>query len=216
MVKDRSDSKWGNPLLPLHGLLFSISRNGYFRYTIQTDRIAHYRGRCYTSCGALTETSHSSMGPLWAIDSTTHHPISEHSYHGAISRSHSYHGAISRSHHERTLLPRSYISLQPWANTLTTELYLAPTMSEHSYHGAISRSHHERTLLPRSYISLPPWANTLTTELYLAPTMSRHSTMELHLTPILHLNAQSKFNMTDIQISITLVTSIFGSRHLCW
>ena len=88
------------------------------------------------------------------------------------------------SHHERTLLPRSYVSLHhersirrpiaPWANALTTELHLAPpweidptthcTMSERSYHGATSRStmrdrsddpsHHERTLLPRSYVSL--------------------------------------------------------------
>ena len=42
-----------------------------------------------------------------------------------------------RSHHERTLLPRSYISL--------------PTMKDRSD----DPSHHERTLLPRSYSSLP-------------------------------------------------------------
>ena len=62
--------------------------------------------------------------------------------------------------HERTLLPRSYISLHhegsirrpiaPWANAITTELHLAPpwridptthrSMSERSYHGATYRS----------------------------------------------------------------------------
>ena len=52
------------------------------------------------------------------------------------------------SHHERTLLPRSYISLllagtrnslmgSPWRIDPTTHR----TMSERSYHGAISRSH---------------------------------------------------------------------------
>ena len=30
MVKDHSDSKRGNPLLPVHGLFFPISRKGYF------------------------------------------------------------------------------------------------------------------------------------------------------------------------------------------
>ena len=110
--------------------------------------------------------------------------MSERSYHGATSRSTMRDRSDDPSHHERTLLPRSYISLHqersiqrpiaPSANALTTELHLAPpreidptthrTMSERSYHGATSRSttrdrsddpsHHERTLLPRSYISL--------------------------------------------------------------
>ena len=101
--------------------------------------------------------------------------MSKRSYHGATSRSGSTMKDRSDDplHHERTLLPRSYISLPtPRANALTTELHLAPcTTSERSYHGATSRSlHHERTLLPRSYISLPaPRANALTTELHLAP-----------------------------------------------
>ena len=34
MVKDHSDSERGNPLLPLHGLLFSISSKGSFICTI--------------------------------------------------------------------------------------------------------------------------------------------------------------------------------------
>ena len=34
MVKDHSDSERGNPLAPLHGLLFLISSNGSFICTI--------------------------------------------------------------------------------------------------------------------------------------------------------------------------------------
>ena len=34
MVKDNSDSRSGNPLPSLHGLLFSISSKGSFIYTI--------------------------------------------------------------------------------------------------------------------------------------------------------------------------------------
>ena len=34
MVKDHSDSERGNPLPPLHGLLFPISSKGYFISTI--------------------------------------------------------------------------------------------------------------------------------------------------------------------------------------
>ena len=40
MVKDHSDSERGNPLPP-HGLLFPISRKGYFILHHITDRIAH-------------------------------------------------------------------------------------------------------------------------------------------------------------------------------
>ena len=40
MEKDYSDSKRGNPLPPLHGLLFLISGKGSFVYIIP-DRIAH-------------------------------------------------------------------------------------------------------------------------------------------------------------------------------
>ena len=34
MVKDHSDSKRGNPLPPLHGLLFFINSNGSFQNTV--------------------------------------------------------------------------------------------------------------------------------------------------------------------------------------
>ena len=134
------------------------------------------------------------LGSPWRINPTTHRTMSEHSYHGATSRSWVHHdGSIRRpiapwvnalttelhltpgftmkdqsdhpSHHERTLLPRSYISLlgSPWRINPTTHR----TMSERSYHGATSHSwvHHEGSIRP----PIAPWANALTTELHLAP-----------------------------------------------
>ena len=59
-----------------------------------------YHCLCYTSC---------------RIDPTTHCTMSEHSYHGATSRSTMKDRSDDPSHHERTLLPRSYISLLPLA-----------------------------------------------------------------------------------------------------
>ena len=46
-----------------------------------------YHSLCYTCRGALAGTKNSSMGLPWRINPTTHHTISEHSYHGATSRS---------------------------------------------------------------------------------------------------------------------------------
>ena len=46
-----------------------------------------YHGLCYTSRGALAGTRNSPMGPPWRIDPMTHRTMSEHSYHGATSRS---------------------------------------------------------------------------------------------------------------------------------
>ena len=40
IVKDNTDSERGNPLLPLHGLLFLISSKGRFICINPTDRIA--------------------------------------------------------------------------------------------------------------------------------------------------------------------------------
>ena len=134
------------------------------------------------------------LGSPWRIDPTTHRTMSERSYHRATSRSWVHHeGSIRRpiapsanalttelrlapgftmkdrsddpSYHERTLLPRSYISLlgSPWRIDPTTHR----TMSERSYHGATSRSwvHHEGSIRR----PIAPWANALTTELHLAP-----------------------------------------------
>ena len=53
MVKDHADSERGNPLPPLHGLLFPISSKGSFN--------APYHGLCYTSRGALAGTRNSSI-----------------------------------------------------------------------------------------------------------------------------------------------------------
>ena len=41
MVKVHSESERGNPLPPLHGLLFSISSKGCFNMHYPTNRIAH-------------------------------------------------------------------------------------------------------------------------------------------------------------------------------
>ena len=39
MVKDHRDSQRGNPLLPLHGLLFLISSNGTFTCTVPDKKV---------------------------------------------------------------------------------------------------------------------------------------------------------------------------------
>ena len=46
-----------------------------------------YYGLCYTSRRELAGTRNSSMGPPWRIDVTIHRTMSEHSCHGATSRS---------------------------------------------------------------------------------------------------------------------------------
>ena len=54
MVNDHSDSKGGNPLRPLHGLLFLISSKGSFFYIhYPIDRRAHTMAICYTNRGAV-------------------------------------------------------------------------------------------------------------------------------------------------------------------
>ena len=55
-------------------------------------------------------------------------------------------------HHERTLPPRSDISVPPWRIDPTTHR----TMSEPSYHGATSRSHHEGSIRR----PIAPWATS--------------------------------------------------------
>ena len=85
MVKDYSDSERGNPLLP-HGLLFPISSNSSL-YASSHRQDNTYHSLCYTSRGALAGTRNSSIMPTMKDRSD------------------------DPSHHERTLLPRSYISL---------------------------------------------------------------------------------------------------------
>ena len=86
MVKDHSDSERGNPLPP-HRLLFPISSKGYFILHHPTDRIAH------TTAFVTPVVEH------WLEREITQwvHPMKDRS--------------DDPSHHERTLLPRSYISL---------------------------------------------------------------------------------------------------------
>ena len=120
MVKDHSDSERGNPLPP-HGLLFSIDSKCSFICTIP-DRITH------TTAFVTPVVEHWLEREIaqWV------QPMKDRS--------------DDPSNHERTLLPRSYISLlgirnssmgpphegsirrpiEPWANALTTELHLAP------------------------------------------------------------------------------------------
>ena len=93
-------------------------------------------------------------------------------------------------HHERTLLPRSYISLQQQRN----EPYTHRTMSERSYHGATSRSNNKGTI--RTPIA--PWARALTTELHLAPTTKERSVHPSHhereLLPRSYISLQQQRN----------------------
>ena len=85
MVKDHSDSERGNPLPP-HELLFSINSKGSFICTIP-DRIAH------TTAFVTPVVEHWLEREIaqWV------HPMKDRS--------------DDPSHHERTLLPRSYISV---------------------------------------------------------------------------------------------------------
>ena len=46
-----------------------------------------YPGLCYTSRGAMAGKRKGSMSPPWRNDLTTHRTMSEHTYHGATSRS---------------------------------------------------------------------------------------------------------------------------------
>ena len=87
MVKDHSDSDRGNTLLP-HRLLFPISSKGSFLMHHPTDRIAH------TTAFVTPVVEHWLEREIaqWA------HPMKDRS--------------DDPSHCERTLLPRSYISLQ--------------------------------------------------------------------------------------------------------
>ena len=85
MVKDHSDSEKGNQLL-LHRLLFPINSNGFYMHH-PTDRIAH------TTAFVTPVVEHWREREIaqWV------HPMKDRS--------------DDPSHHERTLLPRSYISL---------------------------------------------------------------------------------------------------------
>ena len=101
MVKDHSDSEKGNPLPPHMVKDHSDSEKethcrhiGYsllltarvLLYAPSHRQDSTYHSLCYTSRGALPGTKNSSVGPQWRIDPTTHHTMSERSYHGGTSR----------------------------------------------------------------------------------------------------------------------------------
>ena len=82
LFKDHSESERGNPLPPLRGLFFPISRKGSFICS-PTDRIAH------TIFFVTPVVEHWLEREIaqWRIDPTIHRTISERFYHGATSRS---------------------------------------------------------------------------------------------------------------------------------
>ena len=86
MVTDHSDSEKGNPLPP-HRPLFSIKLQGFFYMHHPTDRITH------TTAFVTPDVEHWLEREIaqWV------HPMNDR--------------PDDPSHHERTLLPRSYISL---------------------------------------------------------------------------------------------------------
>ena len=95
MLKDHSDSERGNLLLP-HGLLFPINSKGLFCMHHPTDRITH------TTAFVTPVVDH------WLEREIAQwiHPLKDRS--------------DDPSHHERTLLPRSYISLLGVGSTWLT------------------------------------------------------------------------------------------------
>ena len=89
MVKDHSDSERRNPMPP-HGLFFPINSKGSFYKHHPTDRLAH------TTAFVTPVVEHWLEREIgqWV------HPMKDR--------------PDDPSHHERTLLPRSYISLLPF------------------------------------------------------------------------------------------------------
>ena len=72
MVKDKWDNERGNPLLPLHGLLFQLSSKGGFICTIQQPGSYIPQAFLHTSCGIRN----SRMDPPEGISLMTHHTMS--------------------------------------------------------------------------------------------------------------------------------------------
>ena len=65
MIKDYTDSEKGNPLPPLHGILF-LMQEILHHPTNRTVPTQH--AICDTSCRTLAGTINSSMGVAWRID----------------------------------------------------------------------------------------------------------------------------------------------------
>ena len=101
MVKDNSYSESGNPLPPLHGLLFFDYQQCFFYITSSHKHNSTYHDPCYISRGALCGTRNNSKG--------------------SIRRS---------SLREQTLNPRSYISFTVMVQERKEVFYLT-THSTH-------------------------------------------------------------------------------------
>ena len=86
MVKDHSDSEWEET--PCHHMSYSFRLAARVLLYASSHRQDNtYHSLCYTRHEALAGMRNSSMGPPWRIDPTTHHVMSERSYHRATSRS---------------------------------------------------------------------------------------------------------------------------------
>ena len=107
MVKDHSDSERGN-LLPPHGLLFPINNQGFFYMHHPTDRMAH------TTAFITPVVEH---WLEWEIAQWVY-----------LMKDRS----DDPSHHERTLLPRSYISL-PAIGCQTNGIYIKKLNGKYVY-----------------------------------------------------------------------------------
>ena len=83
MVKDHSESERGNPLPPLHGLLFPISSKGCFICTIPTNRILQPRY-------LLTQLWSTSWNKKYLNGSTMRNRLREHKCWARIDLSYLY------------------------------------------------------------------------------------------------------------------------------
>ena len=71
MIKDHSDSEWGNPLAPLGLFSFRLTAR-VLLYASSPRQENTYHGLCYTYRGELAGARYSPMGPPWMIDPTAH------------------------------------------------------------------------------------------------------------------------------------------------
>ena len=96
-MKDRSDDPLHNEQTLLPRSYISLRHEGLIRQPIAP------------WANALATELH--LAPPWRINPTPHRTVNERSCHGATSRSAMKDRSDDPSHYERTLLPRSYISL---------------------------------------------------------------------------------------------------------
>ena len=96
MVKYHTDSERGNPLTPL-GLLFPINSKGSFICTIPQIGLHLPPPLLHQLYSTGWNEKKLNGSTPWRIDPTTHHIMSECSYHGATSRSDDMKANINQS-----------------------------------------------------------------------------------------------------------------------